>query len=224
MIFTEQKPREEILGFLKGRGPVFIVGCSECATACHTGGEEEVRQMKGILEEQGIPVSGHCVPESPCVAVNVKNALAGFAEEVKRSGAVLVMACGMGAQTVKENLRVNAVVVPCCNSMFPASIDAKGGFRQNCVLCGDCLLEASGTVCPLSLCPKGMLNGPCGGMTGGKCEVDPEKDCVWSLIYAELKKRGNLRFLNEIRKPRDYSLGFASLKAGKGVDHPAGLH
>jgi len=134
MIFTEQKPREEILGFLKGRGPVFIVGCSECATACHTGGEEEARQMKGILEEQGIPVSGHCVPESPCVAANVKNALAGFAEEVKRSGAVLVMACGMGAQTVKDNLHANAVVVPCCNSMFPASLDAKGGFRQNCVV------------------------------------------------------------------------------------------
>ncbi len=224
MIFTELKPREEILGFLKGRGPVFIMGCSECATVCHTGGEEEVRRMKEFLEEQGIPVSGHCVPESPCVAVNVKNALAGFAEELPRSAAVLVLACGMGAQSVKENLRFRVPVVPGCNSLFPASLDAKGRFRQNCVLCGDCLLEESGAVCPLSLCPKGMLNGPCGGMTGGKCEVDREKDCVWSLIYAELKKSGNFRFLKEIRKPRDHSRGFASLKAGKGVDHTAVLH
>jgi len=224
MIFTELKPPEEILGFLKGRGPVFLVGCANCATICRTGGEEELKAMKELLEKQGIPVSGSCVPEAPCIAANIKTALSGVGGELSRSAAVLVLACGMGAQSVKENLRVDIQVLPGCNSLFPASRDAKGKFRQNCVLCGTCLLEETAALCPLALCPKGMLNGPCGGMNKGKCEVDREKDCVWALIYAGLKKTGNLSFFNQIRQPRDYSRGFASLPASKGIDQPAALH
>lgn len=224
MIFTESKPQEEILGFFKGRAPVFIVGCADCATVCRTGGEEEVRQMKEFFEERGIPVSGCCVPEAPCAAANVKNALSGFGKELSGSAAVLVMACGMGVQSVKDNLHFDLRVLPGCNSLFPSSRDAAGRFRQNCVLCGDCRLEKTGAVCPLAFCPKGMENGPCGGMTNGKCEVDRNKDCVWSLIYAELKKSGNTGFLNEIRAPRDHSRGFASLTAINGIDRPAAMH
>ncbi|MFA5320040.1 MAG: methylenetetrahydrofolate reductase C-terminal domain-containing protein [Candidatus Omnitrophota bacterium] len=224
MIFTELKPLEEILGFLKKRTPVFLIGCADCATVCRTGGEAELRVMKDFLEKQGIQVSGSCVPEAPCIAVNVKNALAGFGGELSRSSAVLVMACGMGTQSVKENLCVDIQVLPGCNSLFPASRDAKGKFRQNCVLCGTCLLEETGALCPLALCPKEMLNGPCGGMNKGKCEVDREKDCVWALIYAGSKKAGNPGYFSQIRQPRDHSRGFASLAASKGIDHPAALH
>ncbi len=50
MIITKQKNFDELLKIL-GNGPVFLIGCSECATLCHTGGEDEILTMKEALEK-----------------------------------------------------------------------------------------------------------------------------------------------------------------------------
>jgi hypothetical protein len=50
-----------------------------------------------------------------------------------------------------------------------------------------------------------MLNGPCGGSTNGKCEVNSELDCAWVRIYDLLKKQGKLKTLLSIQKPKDWS-------------------
>ena len=65
MIITKQKEFEGILNSV-GKGPVFIVGCNECATLCHTGGEEEVIAMKDKLKGKNIQVSGWTVLEPAC--------------------------------------------------------------------------------------------------------------------------------------------------------------
>ena len=51
----------------------------------------------------------------------------------------------------------------------------------NCKHCGQCVLSHTALICPMN-CPKGLRNGPCGGTLNGKCEVLPEKDCVWMAI------------------------------------------
>jgi 5,10-methylenetetrahydrofolate reductase len=51
----------------------------------------------------------------------------------------------------------------------------------DCRGCGQCLLSQCGGACPMN-CPKGLRNGPCGGMLGGQCEVFPEKHCVWQRV------------------------------------------
>ena len=71
-------------------------------------------------------------------------------------------------------------------------------------MCGECVLDITGGICPITLCPKGLLNGPCGGMNKGKCEVDNEKDCAWVLIYKELEKRKRLSSLKKIQAPKDF--------------------
>ena len=38
-------------------------------------------------------------------------------------------------------------------------------------MCGDCVLDKTAGICPVTTCPKGLLNGPCGGMWDGMCEV-----------------------------------------------------
>jgi hypothetical protein len=53
-------------------------------------------------------------------------------------------------------------------------------------------------------CTKGLLNGPCGGTNDGKCEVDPEKDCAWTLIYNRLEKQGRLDVFDEYHPPRNF--------------------
>ena len=52
------------------------------------------------------------------------------------------------------------------------------------------------------------MNGPCGGTRkDGKCEIDENIDCVWSLIVERAEARGRLDSLSEIRKVRDWSGG-----------------
>jgi len=53
------------------------------------------------------------------------------------------------------------------------------GFLLDSQSCGQCIVGYTGLSCPMN-CPKKMRNGPCGGVRpDGRCEVDPEMDCVW---------------------------------------------
>ncbi|MFH1246023.1 MAG: methylenetetrahydrofolate reductase C-terminal domain-containing protein, partial [Candidatus Omnitrophota bacterium] len=112
--------------------------------------------------------------------------------------------CGLGVQSFKDNDRLGLVVFPACNTVFGAVMDAKGDFYEKCSLCGECVLHLTGGICPITLCAKGLLNGPCGGMNKGKCEVDKDRDCAWVLIYKELEKNKKLDTLKTIRGPKDF--------------------
>ena len=205
MIVTKRKPLEEITGFLKGQDKVFIVGCGECSTTCHTGGEKEVVEMKQYLESQGKKVTGWVIPNAPCIAAQTKTAFAQNMPALKDTQAILVMSCGLGVQSVKACDRMGVEVLPACDSLFGTLMDAKGNFHEVCSNCGECVLDKTGCICPITRCPKGLLNGPCGGVIKGKCEVDRERDCAWVLIYKELEKKGQLDKIKELSKPKDYS-------------------
>jgi hypothetical protein len=107
-------------------------------------------------------------------------------------------------QSVKDNDRLGHEVFPALNSVFGAVLDAAGNFLEKCSLCGECVLDVTGGICPITLCPKGLLNGPCGGMDKGKCEVDKDKDCAWVLIYKELEKRNKLDKMKKAQAPKDF--------------------
>ena len=80
-----------------------------------------------------------------------------------------------------------------------------GQFEEKCRLCGDCILDVTGAICPVTRCHKVILNGPCGGTNEGKCEVDPEKDCAWTLIYQQLEKEGRLDKMKEYQPPKNWN-------------------
>jgi len=205
MIITKQKEFKQILEMLKDCKKIFLVGCGECSATCKTGGEAEVLEVKNKLEDAGKTVTGVMIPDAPCVAVQVKTSFAKNIKAVKDSEVILVMACGLGTQSVKANDRMNLVVLPGCDTLFAGAVDASGEFQELCSACGECILDLTGGICPLTRCSKGLLNGPCGGMDKGKCEVDKEQDCAWVLIYKELDKRGKLDLLRKIQKPKDYT-------------------
>jgi hypothetical protein len=204
MIISETKPVEKIIDSLKGLSRIFLIGCGDCATQCKTGGEEQLAEMKARLEGQGKTVTGLCVPPAACVAAKLKTELAKQMKQLREAEAVLVFACGSGVQSVKDNDRLGLAVLPGCNSISAAVLDGKGDLYEKCSMCSDCVLDITAAICPVTLCPKGILNGPCGGMDKGKCEQDKERDCAWVLIYKELDKRGSAARLSEIRQPRDY--------------------
>lgn len=205
MVITDQKPTQEIIDSLNGYDKVFLVGCGECATVCRTGGQAEVIRMKGVLEASGKIVTGFVIPQAPCIASQIKIEFAKNLRVLRDSRVVLVLACGLGVQSIKDNDRLGLAVVPGCNTRFLGVVDARGNLYEKCSACGECVLGVTAGICPVTLCPKGLLNGPCGGMDKGKCEVDKDKDCAWVLIYKELEKQKHLEAFKKIRAPRDYT-------------------
>ena len=117
--------------------------------------------------------------------------------------AVLSLACGSGIQTVAQQMK-GIPVYPGSNTMFIGQVERVGHFNEMCRMCGDCVLGRTGAICPVTKCAKSLVNGPCGGAKNGKCEVNPENDCAWIMIYNKLKDLGQLDKLSETIEDKDY--------------------
>lgn len=200
---TKQKPFEEIKQNLEGDKRVYIVGCGTCATVCQTGGKAEVLEMKRKLEEIGKLVIGWMVIPTVCNSLT-KEALTEEAEAVNNSEVILVMSCSFGVLIVSRYS--DKIVIPALNTLFIGMEDSPRNFSEVCIQCGDCVLGWTEGICPITLCSKGLINGPCGGYKNGKCEVDPQKDCAWVLIYERLKKHNRLGKMRQTWAVRNFQL------------------
>jgi ferredoxin len=203
MIITKQKEFNELLRHIDSK-PVFLIGCSECATVCRTGGKQEIVALQKALIQKHIPVTGWVILEPACHLLNDKQILKKYRTELQNSAKILVLACGNGVQTVSE-IEPDKEIIAGTDTLFLGEISHMNEFDKRCNLCGECLLDDFGGFCPIARCPKSMLNGPCGGSTNGKCEVNSELDCAWVRIYDMLKKQGKLKTLLAIQKPKDWS-------------------
>jgi hypothetical protein len=202
MLLSEQKPFEDILGYLEGEKSVFILGCNGCAQSSGSGGPEQVAEMKKKLEEAGKKVTGTKVIDFLCEKALVKSGLRGKIDEVAAADSILVLTCGVGIQCVAA--AVNKVVHPGCNTINLGGSRGEWQGKERCYECGQCLLDYTGGICPLSACSKSLVSGACGGASNGKCELSPEKDCGWELIYNRLKEKGQLDKLKLVIDPLDH--------------------
>ena len=204
MIVTAQKPLDEILDFISPYGNILVAGCDGCTQPPR--GLREAQTLSQLLEIGGKLRSKDFVFKTTTVAKQCDDYLAASILRPQMGGveAVLSLACGIGVQTLAE-LFPELPVFPVQNTHFMGAEDREGGILEEmCAGCGECLLALTGGICPVARCAKGLVNGPCGGSKDGKCELNPEKDCAWCLIYERLKKQGKLQFLKEFRPPRDY--------------------
>ncbi len=117
MIISKLKDKEVILEKLADDKKVFVVGCSECATTCKSGGEEEVKAMSEFLSQNGKQISGQVVIESPCVEAKTKMELIKNTKNLQDTDSILVISCGIGAQVISQSLRKSKKV----KSANPAS-------------------------------------------------------------------------------------------------------
>lgn len=203
MIISQNKPLDEIMKYIEDCEKVVLTGCGECATACKSGGEEQLIGIKSELERSGKKVVGLLVPETSCNYLLVKKELKKIKGELEEADAVLSFACGDGAQTVAKLVKIP--VYPGNNTLFIGEIERVGKYSEACRACGECVLGTTGGICPITRCAKSLLNGPCGGAKNGKCEVNPDNDCAWILIYRRLQELNQAYKLIEIMEPKDYS-------------------
>lgn len=205
MIVAGSKPLSEIIQHVEGAKKVLIVGCGECVTVCMAGGEKEVELLCTALKiwrkknrQQGEFVTQTILRQ--CEPEYVEE----LAKNVEDVDLILSMACGVGVQFLAERYK-DKWVVPALNTQFAGGALETGYWAERCGLCGECVLDKTGGICPVARCSKSLLNGPCGGSEEGKCEVSKETDCAWQLIYDRLKAHGRLFLLYDIQPPKDWS-------------------
>jgi ferredoxin len=198
---TRQKPFEEIKEQLNGLDRVFIIGCGTCATMTKTGGVDQVLAMKGQLQEIDKLVSGWTVIPIACDEMT-ELAIEENKRAIQNSTAILVMSCALGVHTVSSY--IDRPAIPALDTLFIGVEDSPGYFREVCAQCGQCIIGETAGICPITACHKGLVNGPCGGTNNGKCEVDKEKDCAWTLIYERLKAQKRLDLMRKYQPPHNF--------------------
>jgi ferredoxin len=205
MIVANRKPFEEIMNMLKPYSKILLLGCNECVTVCATGGAKEVavlaseirlaRQTEGNpAEVKEITLERNCDPEY----------VATLQTMVNNYDVLISMACGCGIQFVGEKYR-NKLVLPAINTTFEGVTEEHGVWTERCQGCGNCVLDRTLGICPVTRCAKSIFNGPCGGSQEGKCEVNKDTSCAWQLIVDRFKEMGMLEKYLEIQPMKDWS-------------------
>jgi len=206
MIVTTQKPLDEILDYISPYSNILIVGCDGCTQPPR--GLREAKTLSQLLELGGKLRNKDFTFKVTTLAKQCDSYLTASMLKPQTEGveAVLSLACGIGVQTIAEFFP-ELPVFPTQNTHFMGAEEREAGtLEERCAGCGDCRLALTGGICPVARCTKGLLTGACGGSKDGKCELSPERDCGWVLIYEQLKKKGKLELLKESRPPRDYQL------------------
>lgn len=208
MIVAKRKPFREIKELVSGSQKILILGCGTCVAVCLAGGEKEVAilasqlKMALALDDQDLKIDELTI-ERQCDRE--------FIEEIREKvniddyDLVLSTACGAGVQLLSDVFE-HKVVLPALDTTFIGVAEGPGMWTERCRSCSDCVLAETGGICPVTICAKGLVNGPCGGTRKGKCEVDPEKDCAWTLIYNRLEKLGRLDRMKEIAPAKKHSV------------------
>ncbi len=206
MIVADQKPIEDIKEMLRGKKKVLAVGCGTCVTVCFAGGKREVGvlssalRMATKLDDEPVQID-ETVVQRQCEKEFIEH----LGEQLDEYDAILSLGCGVGVQTLAD-LYPNTRVLPALNTKFMGGPSEQGVWVELCQGCGNCMLEYTGGICPISQCAKQLMNGPCGG-TGkdGRCEVDPDTPCAWFNIWERMDQLGIQDELMQIQPAKDWS-------------------
>ncbi|GHS95732.1 zinc-finger protein [Synergistales bacterium] len=205
MIIAAQKSMDEILRSVKPFEKIAVAGCGTCVTVCMAGGEKEALKVADLilLDARAFGRKVEVNVTSPVRQCDMEF-LDDVEDELADVDCILSLGCGAGVQFMAEKFP-DKVVVPGINTSFIGVNRDLGYWTEMCQGCGNCILEKTGGICPVSRCSKSHFNGPCGGSHTGKCEINDETECAWQLIYERLKRIGQLDRLYEINEARDWS-------------------
>ena len=199
MLITELKAKETILSLVTGK--VFVLNCHGCKEIRFP--EAEAEELQAELKATG-NVTGIFTTDYICNDENLATRLAYHKDAIEAADMILVFSCGVGVQTVAAMYPEKKVCAACDTYHLPG-YQGVTPLEHDCKQCGECFLNLTGGICPLTACSKSLVNGQCGGAKQGKCEVDPNMECGWERIYQKLKKIGRLDALKCPIQIRNYA-------------------
>jgi electron transport complex protein RnfC len=212
MLMALLKPYDELLPLVENRMVALI--CEGCREVYFP--ESEVIAMRDRLLvnrtaskvitsdylcsfRDDISLLQHSTPDKSSLKLpsSLESCLQNFISDIEAADALLVFSCGVGVQTIAEMFSGTPVYAACdtyplpgCQGVTPLEFD--------CAECGECYLNSTGGICPVTACSKSLVNGQCGGAKNGNCEVDNERECGWVLIYRRLRE---LKMLDVLSGP-----------------------
>lgn len=199
MLITQLKPKDSIVS-LAGK-KTFIINCHGCKEVYFS--EQEAADLQKELAAAG-QISGMITTDYICNPENMQLRLEKYQDEIAAADVVLVFSCGVGVQTVAEKYADKKVCAGCDTYPLPG-FQGVTPLEYDCDQCGECYLNYTGGICPITACSKSLVNGQCGGSKDGKCEVDPEMECGWERIYRRLKQLGRLDILKCPTQVRNFA-------------------
>ena len=199
MLITELKAKEAIVSLIKEKA--FNINCHGCKEIRFP--EQEADELQKELAEAG-KVTGIITTDYICNQENMALRLSKHAAAIEAADTILVFSCGVGVQTVAAHFPTKKVCAACDTYALPG-FQGVTPLEHDCKQCGQCYLNLTGGICPITACSKSLINGQCGGAKDGKCEVDPSMECGWERIYRKLEKLGKLDVLKCPIQLRDWS-------------------
>ena len=205
MIVAKRKPIEEIIEEAQEYEKILMVGCNECVTVCEAGGKKEVAVLASALRmhfmNQGKDVKiDEITLERQCDHEYLEE----LRNQIDQYDAVISLACGVGVQFMAEKY-MTMPVLPGVDTCFMGVTEERGVWSERCQGCGNCMLAKTAGICPVSRCAKRLFNGPCGGSTGGHCEIDKDVICGWQLIVDRLTQLDKLDDYEILAPIKDWS-------------------
>jgi len=204
---TVRRPLSDIIERLPDGARVLVVGCGGCGTREGFGGPRQCRETAAALRAEGVEVTGWACPDAGddmCDPGVARATLEGVVEQLRAADLILLLAC---AQAEPAVARVTDVpVVSGVQTIVGGRTGGDAMTVENCDFCDECIAELAGGLCPYAFCPKGLINGPCGGAQAGRCEVLPGRPCVWELIHRRLKAVGRLDVLRAYQPPVSFEV------------------
>ena len=200
MLITELKPREAIAQLTEGK-KVFIINCHGCKEVYFP--EKAAEELQKDLAAEGA-LTGSITTDYICNQENMELRLSVHKSEIEAADVILVLSCGVGVQTVASYLEDKKVCAACDTCRLPG-FQGVTPLEYKCDQCGECYLNLTGGICPITACSKSLVNGQCGGAKNGKCEVDSEMECGWERIYRRLEELGRLDVLKCPTQVRNFA-------------------
>ena len=196
MLITELKNLDAVKALLTGK--VFIINCHGCKEVWFP--EHEAEEFQKDLPN----VTGIFTTDYICNPDHLKLRLERFAAQIEEAQTILVFSCGVGVQTVSAMFEGKRVIAACDTYALPG-FQGVTPLEYDCKQCGECYLNLTGGICPITACSKSLVNGQCGGAKNGMCEVDPNMECGWERIQRRLAQIGRLDVLKAPVQVRNYA-------------------
>jgi electron transport complex protein RnfC len=199
MLITRLKSMDEILALAVGKT---VVICCEGCNEVYFPKKEVTEAQNSLLVSR--TVLAVIASDYMCRSESLELQAQQYMDKIDIADTLLIFSCGVGVQTIAE-LFINKQVLTACDTYPLPGCQGVTPLEYDCDQCGECYLNDTGGVCPITTCPKSLVNGQCGGAKNGKCEINSNMECGWERINKRLINVKSSETRQNYIKIRDFS-------------------